>query len=102
LDNKLVTSQDGTANTYLFGETLGGRAIGTRDFEASWWAGGGLPTGWGLRGDAQWYSFGSKHSSGVTFAMADGAVKMVARRISFNAYTFTAGWRDGQYVGEVD
>jgi prepilin-type N-terminal cleavage/methylation domain-containing protein len=90
-----VTSADGTANTLLFGETLGGSSQGARDFSDAWMGMGGLPVAWGLPEPTGWYTFGSRHSGIVQFAYADGSVRGVRKGIDNTNFRAAAGWRDG-------
>ena len=53
----LTSITDGTSNTFMFGEALGGRKEGARDFAANW-ASFNLPTAWGLTATPQWYQYG--------------------------------------------
>jgi type II secretory pathway pseudopilin PulG len=80
-----VAAKDGTSNTLMFGETLGGKGVGERDFACSWWA-GSMCTYWGLgkatidpaKNDneaANWYKFGSRHAKVVQFCFGDGSVR---------------------------
>lgn len=77
-----ITSSDGTANTLMFGETLGDsdyNAMSQGGSSLSWMGCGYFPTAWGLpTGAAEqntWYCFSSRHSNVVQFAMGDGAVR---------------------------
>src|SRR5262249_33906459 len=79
-----VTAADGTANTFLFGELLGGEENSPRNFSASWMGCGMFPTAWALIQPAQWYSFGSKHTAVVQFAMGDGSVRKVRKGVGAN------------------
>ena len=93
-----LTVQDGTSNTLMFGETLGGQGTATRDTVMLWWGmhcmpvGSGLgrgnalnegysPAGWNgadrsPRGGAS-YRFSAKHAAGVQFVMGDASVRTV-------------------------
>jgi len=91
-----VTVMDGTSNTLMFGELLGGSGTGARDFVPSWIGVGMQGTWMGLgRGNgssttnpdgnadtfftvgANAYNFSSRHASGVQFAFGDGSVRTV-------------------------
>jgi len=93
-----ITAQDGTSNTLLFGETLGGQGLGVRDTVIAWigscvmatGAGtgrGNLPNedyavnGWTQNGGpelgAAWWRFSSRHPAGVQFCWGDGSVRVV-------------------------
>ena len=88
---KLATFPDGTSNTMLFGETLGGNNTGPRDYVWSWMAAGSLPTAWDLTTPCDWYQFSSMHTSGVLFAYGDGSVRNVTRAGSSTSW-FSARW----------
>jgi len=81
-----VTSADGTANTLMFGETVGDsdyNALAQGGYSLAWMGCGYLPTAWGLPSGANsrdtWYSFSSRHSSVVQFCMGDGAVRQIKK-----------------------
>jgi prepilin-type N-terminal cleavage/methylation domain-containing protein len=93
--NKLAAVPDGSSNTILFGEAMGGRKTGARDFVANW-ASWNLPTAWGLSTNPQWYQYGSKHSADVVnFAMGDGSVQMKSVSIANPVFQYAAGYNDG-------
>jgi prepilin-type N-terminal cleavage/methylation domain-containing protein len=97
-----ITSSDGTAFTFMYGEALGDSESGQQ-----WsigWMSGGLPTAWGLPPGSAWFTYGSKHTGVVLFARGDGSVNPVRKNLGSNtnqtpAYVHmqhAAGWRDGQ------
>jgi hypothetical protein len=85
-----ITQMDGTSNTLMFGEALGGEGV-VRDFAYSWFGCGQLGTKFGLgRGNvacngvytsatngAGWPRFSSRHASGVQFSYGDGSTRTV-------------------------
>jgi prepilin-type N-terminal cleavage/methylation domain-containing protein/prepilin-type processing-associated H-X9-DG protein len=91
--NSLARCQDGTSNTFLFGESLCGTNNGPRDFACAWIGGCAGVTAWGLptSRNAQWYQFSSQHSNGnVNFCFGDGSVRTV--RPSDTASFFSNDW----------
>jgi prepilin-type N-terminal cleavage/methylation domain-containing protein len=90
-----VAVLDGTSNTVMIGETIGGQSIGVRDFAYAWMGGFAMPAYWGLGpsgippepdGGATWYRLGSRHAAVVQFAFGDASV----RGIRFNPNTSMA------------
>jgi len=74
---KLVSITDGTSNTILFGETLGGHpSDGSRLYSFCWMGVGMNVTSWGIDlSDTSWRNFSSKHSNTVNIAMGDASVQ---------------------------
>jgi prepilin-type N-terminal cleavage/methylation domain-containing protein len=75
---------DGSSNTLMFGEGLGGIAVGTpRNFQWSWFGVGAVPTKFGLApggGQRQaingdWPCFSSLHIGITNFCFGDGSVR---------------------------
>jgi prepilin-type N-terminal cleavage/methylation domain-containing protein len=77
--------QDGTSNTLMFGEGLGGSGVGQRQTCWTWFGIGGCGTGLGLgrgnlhwmSGGADWWRFSSRHAAVVQFCFGDGSVRGV-------------------------
>ncbi len=82
---KMADILDGTSNTFMFGETVGGRLGGVREFGHTWMGTGIQVTAFGLT-DKDWSRFSSEHPGIVQFAMADGSVKKVSQSIKVDTY----------------
>jgi prepilin-type N-terminal cleavage/methylation domain-containing protein len=95
---------DGSSNTILFGETLGGVSIGQRDFALTWMGAGSLTTIYDLQDPPSWATFSSKHTGIVQFCFGDGSVRPITKGgpttswFSQRWYAFQAagGYGDGQ------
>jgi prepilin-type N-terminal cleavage/methylation domain-containing protein len=101
-----ITVLDGTTNTLLFGESLGGAGGGARDYVLTWIACGNLGVHYGLgRGNtnyavnnvgARTYQFSSMHAAGVQFAFGDASVRTVrfgtTSSQAFTYYNYTTDW----------
>jgi prepilin-type processing-associated H-X9-DG protein len=103
---RLTDVIDGTSNTMMFGETLGGASQGQRDFALSWMGSGALATDWELQNPANWYNFSSRHPNMVQFCFGDGSVRPISTAgpstnwFSARWYMFqaAAGMNDGQVI----
>jgi len=101
-----ATGADGLSNTFLFGESLGDREVGTRNWAWSWMYAGTMPSGFMAIAPASdpnsWAGYGSKHTGVVNFAMGDGSIRTVRKYINgnpqFSQFVFISGYRDGTNV----
>jgi prepilin-type N-terminal cleavage/methylation domain-containing protein len=115
---KLTGVTDGTSNTLMFGEGLGGAMPGPRDFQWTWMGTGAMATFQGLRpctttpdgvnsnnaSECTWASFSSNHTGGVLFAFGDASVRMIKRGGSQQRYqpTSSAWWAFQALSGKSD
>ena len=99
---------DGTSNTFLFGEAIGGYGQpGDPDegqflFTHAWMSVGIMPTAYGINYPEKpgWYQYGSRHSGDVVqFALADGAVRSISRTIDhWGVFMRLSGMKDGKSI----
>jgi prepilin-type N-terminal cleavage/methylation domain-containing protein len=76
--NSIDRVPDGTSNTLMFGEVLGGFFEGSKEYSACWMSIGALPAFAGmLSNEPHWYQFSSNHPGVVQYCYADGAVRTV-------------------------
>ena len=88
---------DGTSNTILFGEYMGGSEQPGNS--AAWISNGSLPIAWGLEADLStkktgWYQFSSWHPGIVQFALVDGSVRPFAQNINIQVLYRLGGMAD--------
>jgi prepilin-type processing-associated H-X9-DG protein len=77
-----IANGNGTSNTRLFGETLGGHPTGQRDFSLAWIGPGAIAVflpGFGQNDSPVPYHFSSRHPGIVNFCYADGSVRGVTQ-----------------------
>src|SRR5262249_25588609 len=86
--NSLDRVPDGTSNTLMFGEALGGVQDGVRLYAYSWMGRGFCVTYRGLHASHNpaplpWHDFDSMHSGVVQFCFADGHVTCLKKGIGY-------------------
>jgi prepilin-type N-terminal cleavage/methylation domain-containing protein len=113
--NSLARVPDGTSQTMMFGEWVGGiinwagqGGIPNGKSGASWVCGFGYsgffgpsPSGSQLdnQGNSYWYTFGSDHAAHImNVAMGDGSVRHVTPAIDFATWVYMSGFQDGVVI----
>jgi prepilin-type N-terminal cleavage/methylation domain-containing protein len=91
----IAQATDGSSNTLMFGETIGGVFPGKRDFAYCWMGATPMPTGYGLPTPTHSWAFGSKHPGIVQFAFGDGAVRGVRTTADYASFVYASGTNDG-------
>ncbi len=96
---------DGSSNTLLYGETMGGGDKNTLHASNTWIGSGFLPTFPGLNADdgnpiRYWSKFNSDHSAGVVnFVLADGSIRTLSPQTNYGVYIALSGMHDGMQLG---
>ncbi len=95
---------DGSSNTLLFGEAMGGSLPYADDGSGgngsyAWIGAGTMGTGGGLSKDSEWSQFSSYHPGIVQFCMADGAIRQVGLEFDEAVFKYYLGAiADGQTI----
>jgi prepilin-type N-terminal cleavage/methylation domain-containing protein/prepilin-type processing-associated H-X9-DG protein len=80
-----LTVQDGTSNTMMFAETIGGiTSTGIREYARSWYGSGSMPTYRGFWNSRDFthpggpvFKMSSRHAAGVNVSFGDGSTRTV-------------------------
>ncbi|MCA9176080.1 MAG: DUF1559 domain-containing protein [Planctomycetales bacterium] len=102
--NSMEDIQDGTTNTLMLGEALGGPKVGlyANSINWSWMGGGPLPGVYGLDKRPDWVQFGSEHAGGtVQFCNADASVHAVPVTVEDVELIFATSMAEGRPTDEV-
>jgi prepilin-type N-terminal cleavage/methylation domain-containing protein len=94
--NGFKNLRDGSSNTLLYGENVGGDS-GKGDGETfvfSWVGCGQVGTAWGF-GDT-WYEWTSRHPGVSQFCLADGSVRALSETIDAEVFRAASGIADGE------
>jgi prepilin-type N-terminal cleavage/methylation domain-containing protein len=99
---KIEGISDGSSNTLVFSEFLGGLNPGAREYSASWMGAGSFPAAWGLNpSPTLWYQLGSKHSGVLNMAYGDGSIRAVRTSAVTRTLRSAVGIADGEvYVAD--
>ncbi len=89
---------DGTSNTLMFGEALGGKQNRQLEVGFAWMGAGTICTFPGLLDNGRpsriWAAFSSEHPNIVQFVFADGAVHRLTTSIDYATYQRLAGIKE--------
>ncbi|HEX3149206.1 MAG TPA: DUF1559 domain-containing protein [Gemmataceae bacterium] len=91
----LSSIADGTSQTLMFGESTGDDDKGSNGYSLSWMGCGIMPEAYGFASPT-WYTFSSKHSGIIMFAMGDGSVRPVKRSADVRVVRSAVGASDGE------
>jgi len=94
---------DGTSQTLMYGEVMGGRVDGRTEMTFTWIGCGLLPSFTGLTETdgtvrRRWSSFNSEHPGIVQFVLADGAVRKLDVRVDYRIYNSLSAMHDALQI----
>jgi len=94
---------DGTSQTLMYGEVMGGRVDGRTEMTFTWMGCGLLPSFTGLTETdgtvrRRWSSFNSEHPGIVQFVLADGAVRKLDVRVDYRIYNSLSAMHDALQI----
>ena len=94
---------DGTSNTLMLGEALGGPRVGAHQLQVtlSWMGTGPLPGVYGLEARPSWYQYGSNHPGVVQFCYGDASVHTVPHTVDWVDFVYAASMQEGVPIASV-
>jgi prepilin-type processing-associated H-X9-DG protein len=102
-----IAGQDGTSNTFMFGEATGyGDTGGPPAYAFAWALTSPMAAAWGTPTGQSgiWYAFTSRHTGVVQFAYCDGSVHGIRKGMTqgndWLNYVNMSGWSDGQVADQ--
>jgi prepilin-type N-terminal cleavage/methylation domain-containing protein len=96
-----ISNGDGTSNTLMFGEIIGGQNSGANEYAFSWMGTGHVPTAYGIQNisaTSPQAHYSSNHFGIVQFVFADGSVRAVSTDTPNTPFIYMSGMRDGKIV----
>ena len=102
----LVTMTDGTSNTVMFCEALGGQQVGDRNYSLMWISAHITPNGGMPDPVVNVFDAGSRHTGVVNHTLCDGSVRSLRKPATGSSlsatprreYRYLLGHQDGQVI----